>query len=218
MVNWSLSKHRATFARPIAGVSWNRAERRPQRAIVTGPYGATWPMECTSSAALAAAAAPVSRRRNAPRHSTRLCWGPRLNDLHFYDRQAQGGCNLHEFARGVLEEFLGFCLRGLMRSDDFIIRVNFVETSECLQNILASRSTCLAPPIFVALSSLCPCLETHVGMRACLQCMCQHGLICRSLSLYNGGGRMWVLSFLGLHWWGYSLGFGGNTSGTAQFI
>ena len=45
------------------------------------------------------------------------------------------------------------------------------------------RSTCLAPPFFVffvVFSFLCPCLETHVGMRACMQCTCKHGLICLS--------------------------------------
>ena len=30
------------------------------------------------------------------------------------------------------------------------------------------------------------CLETHVGMRACMQCTCKHDLICLSLNL-NGG-------------------------------
>ena len=40
----------ANFDRPIAGVSCPRAERRPQRATTTRPCGATWPMECTSSA------------------------------------------------------------------------------------------------------------------------------------------------------------------------
>ena len=64
----------ATFARPIAGVSCPRAERRPQPAVATQPCGAAWPMECTSSAAGTArtAAASVSTvlvRRNAPVHS-----------------------------------------------------------------------------------------------------------------------------------------------------
>ena len=48
-------------------------------------------------------------RRGTPR--LRSGFGE-LNDLHFYDRQAQGGWNLHEFAGGGLEEFLGFS--GLM--------------------------------------------------------------------------------------------------------
>ena len=61
----------ATFARPIAGVSCPRAERRPQRAVSTHRSGATWPMECTSSAAGAAAASvSTASVRNAPRHFT----------------------------------------------------------------------------------------------------------------------------------------------------
>ena len=44
-------------------------------------------------------------------------------------------------------------------------------------------------------SFLRPCLETHVGMRACLQCMRHHG------QFFFGGSRMWVLCFLGLHCW-----------------
>ena len=64
---------------------------------------------------------------------------------------------------------------------NFARHENVCETS-------CQRSTCLAPPffdIFVVVSFLCPCLETHVnvGMRACMQCGCKHGLICLSLNL-----------------------------------
>ena len=61
--DWILDRRQniwTTFGRPIAGVSCPRAERRPQRAAGTHRYGATWPMECTSSAAGTAAAASVS--------------------------------------------------------------------------------------------------------------------------------------------------------------
>ena len=44
-------------------------------------------------------------------------FGNSLNDFHFYDRQAQGGWNLAKLEVS-LEEFLGYCLVGLMRSDD----------------------------------------------------------------------------------------------------
>ena len=67
----------ATFGRPIAGVSCPRAERRPQRAVATRPSGATWPMECTSSAATSAAAASVStasEQPNVPRHRQPSQW------------------------------------------------------------------------------------------------------------------------------------------------
>ena len=46
--------------------------------------------------------------------------GETLNDFHFYDRQAQGGRNLVKLEVS-LEEFLGYCLAGLMRSDDLSI-------------------------------------------------------------------------------------------------
>ena len=100
LVYWSLQNIWATFGRPIAGVSCPRAERRPQRATTTHRYGATWPMECTFSAATTAAAASVSTAsvttdRAGALHGSR--WGGSdLNDLHFFDRQAQGGWNLLE--------------------------------------------------------------------------------------------------------------------------
>ena len=43
-----------------------------------------------------------------------------FNDFHFYDRQAQGGWNLVKL-QVSLQEFLGYCLAGLMRSDDLSI-------------------------------------------------------------------------------------------------
>ena len=52
------------------------------------------------------------------------------------------------------------------------------------------RSTCLGPS-FLCFHVSFPCLEKHVEMRACLQCLCKHGLN------FHGGCRMWVLCFFG---------------------
>ena len=70
----------ATFARPIAGVSCPRAERRPQPATPTQPYGAMWPMECMSAAATATAAASLAKTSTtcafmtARRRVDGICW------------------------------------------------------------------------------------------------------------------------------------------------
>ena len=181
----------ATFARPIAGVSCPQAERRPQPAVAIHRYGATWPMECMSSAATKAAAAsvstaPVAAERAAPR----LCWGRDLNDLHFYDRQAQGGWNLVKLEVS-LEEFLGFCLGGSMWSD--MIWRNLIGCCGDMDNVFLAT-------IFVLSFFSFPCLETHLGMRTRLQRMCQHGqsqilVTAERVSLDFGAG---LLAFYGL--------------------
>ena len=81
-------------------------ERRPEAARGTHPCGATWPLECTSSAAGAAGTAAAGSVSTASVTTERVGalygsgGGSKLNDLHFFDRQAQGGWNLLEGSFG----------------------------------------------------------------------------------------------------------------------
>ena len=79
-----------------------------------------------------------------------------------------------------------------MRSDDLTFE-SILWRHENACKTSCHRLTCFAPLFFVAFSFSCHCLETHVGMRACLraclQCIFQHG------QNFDGGCRMWVLCF-----------------------
>ena len=117
---WLTRSFKTSFARPFAGVSCPRAERRPQRAGATHRSGATWPMECTSSAAGAAAAsvstAAVLADRCAALHG--LAEANTSMTCTFSTARRREGEICMNLLGVSLEEFLGFCLGGLMRSDD----------------------------------------------------------------------------------------------------
>ena len=130
-------------------------------------------MECTFSAATAAAASvstvSVTAERAGALHGFAEVYADTSMTCTFMTvRRREGGIwNLVKLEVS-LEERLGYCLATHHAIDRHVLRQHFLI-------------------VFVMFSFLRLWLETHVGMRACMQCTCKHGLICLNL---DGGCRM----------------------------